>query len=123
MKKLAMIILVAIATFTSCKTISPSNVPYDDSLLMNIDCRNETSTRQTIVMLLRTNKARDIVVSPDGSYLIIRAVFLKKELPINKLSVLAENIESLGGVLQLRVEENRGVIMQTAQWAPMPSTL
>ena len=60
MTKLAMIILVALATCTSCKTISPSNVPFDDSLLMNIDCRNETGTRQTIVMLLRTNRARDI---------------------------------------------------------------
>jgi hypothetical protein len=121
MKKIAMIILVALATCTSCKTFSPSKVPFDDSLLMTIDCRNETGTRQTIVMLLRTNKARDIVVSPDGSYVSIRAVFLKKELPIDRLGTLAQNIESMGGVLELRVEENRGTVLQVAQWAPMPA--
>lgn len=88
---------------------------------MSIDCRNETGTRQTIVMLLRTNRARDIVVTPNGPYVSIKAVFLKRELPINKLSVLADNIETTGGVLELRVEENRGAVLQTAQWAPMPA--
>lgn len=121
MNKIAMIILVALAACTSCKTISPAKVPFDDSLLMTIDCRNEVSVKQTIVMLLRTNKARDIVVSPDGSYVVIKAVFLKKELPINKLGTLAQNIESMGGVLELRVEENRGSILQVSQWAPMPA--
>jgi hypothetical protein len=121
MTRLAMIILVALATCTSCKTLSPSNVPFEDSLLMNIDCRNETGTSQTIVLLLRTNKARDIVVSPNGPFVSIRAVFLKRELPINKLSTLAEDIERTAGVLDLRVEENRGAVLQTSQWAPMPA--
>jgi hypothetical protein len=121
MNKIAMIILVALATCTSCKTFSPAKVPFDDSLLMTIDCRNESGIKQTIVMLLRTNRARDIVVSPGGSYASIRAVFLKKELPINKLTTLAQNIEGMGGVLELRVEENRGAVLQTSQWAPMPA--
>jgi hypothetical protein len=121
MTKLAMIILVALATCTSCKTFAPTNTSMDDSLLMNIDCRNEGSTRQSIVMLLRLNRARDIVVSPNGDFLSIRAVFLKRELPVHKLSSLAQDIETTGGVLELRVEENRGAVIQVSQWAPMPT--
>jgi hypothetical protein len=120
MTKLAMIILVALATCTSCKTITPTNTSTDDSLLMSIDCRNESSTRQTIVMLLRLNRARDIVVTTNDPYLTIKAVFLKRELPVNKLSVLAQDIETTGGVVELRVEENRGAVMQASQWAPTP---
>jgi hypothetical protein len=114
MKKLAISTLIVLISCTSCKTFYPATDrnSLDDSLLMNIDCRNDTALRQTIVFLLRTNKARDIKYTTTEPELTIKAVFLKRELPLAKLNELTRDIENLGGVLDIRVEQNPGTIMQ-----------
>ena len=121
MKKLAMTALIVLFACTSCKTFYPvsDRNSLDDSLLMNIDCRNDTALRQTIVFLLRTRKARDLKYSVNDPVINIQATFLKRELPLNKLNELTRDIENLGGVIEIRVENNPGTILQTINSGPV----
>lgn len=119
MNKLAMIILIVLISGTSCKTITPVT-SGNDSLLMIIDCRDDIALRQTIVMYMRSSRVRDITVTPNAGILTIKGAFTKMELPLSKLNQLSADIENLGGVIEMRVEENRGVIMQTLDRVPYP---
>ena len=119
MNKLAMIILVVLMTGTSCETFRPINKSMDDSLLMTVDCMNETGLRQSIVMLMRSNWARDVTATPNGKMMTIKAVFLKRELILGKLNQLTADIENLGGVIELTVEENRGTVLQVLDRVPL----
>ena len=121
MKKLAITTLIVLFACTSCKTfypVSDSN-SLDDSLLMNIDCRNDTALRQTIVFLLRTNKARDIKYTVTEPALNIKATFLKRELPLNKLNELTRDIENLGGGIEIDVVSNPGTIINEIERGPI----
>jgi hypothetical protein len=120
MKKLAMTTLIVLIACTSCKTFYPvsDRDSLDDSLLMNIDCRNDTALRQTIVFLLRTHKARDLKYTVTDPELNIQATFLKRELPLGKLNELTRDIENLGGGIEIRVENNPGTILQTINTGP-----
>jgi len=121
MKKLAITTLIVLFACTSCKTFYPvsDRNSLDDSLLMNIDCRNDTALRQTIVFLLRTRKARDLKYTVTDPAVNIQATFLKRELPLNKLNELTRDIENLGGVIEIRVENNPGTILQTINSGPV----
>jgi hypothetical protein len=120
MKKLAMTTLIVLITCTSCKTFYPvTRDSLDDALQMNIDCRNDTALRQTIVFLLRTNKARDIKYTVKEPELNIKAVFLKRELPLNKLNELTKDIEDLGGGIQIDVVANPGTIINEIERGPI----
>jgi len=120
MKKLAMTTLIVLIACTSCKTFYPvgDHDSLDDSLLMNIDCRNDTALRQTIIFLLRTHKARDLKYTATDPELNIQATFLKRELPLGKLNELTRDIENLGGGIEIRVENNPGTILQTINTGP-----
>ena len=118
MKYFSLIILLMIITGTSCKTTSPATVNLNESVLMTIDCRNETALKQMIVMRLRGTKARNLQVTPEGQFLKIRAVFLKREVSPLKLYTLSNDIQSMGGVLQTLMEENRGIVVQTVDRSP-----
>lgn len=122
MKKLAITTLIVLLTCTSCKTFYPAKDSMNDSLLITIDCRNQTGLKQSIVMLFRIYKARDLKVSDSigGESLSISAAFLKTELPQGKLTELVQQIENLGGVIETRVEENRGPVVQAASYIPAP---
>lgn len=113
MKKLAIFSLIMLITSTSCKTFYPLKDSLDDALLMNIDCRNDTALRQTIVFLLRSNKARDIKYTTNDPVMNIQAVFLKRELPLGKLNELTRDVENLGGGIEIRMEQNPGTIINT----------
>jgi len=121
MKKLSITTLIVLFACTSCKTFYPvsDRNSLDDSLLMNIDCRNDTALRQTIVFLLRTRKARDLKYTVTDPAVNIQATFLKRELPLNKLNELTRDIENLGGVIEIRVENNPGTILQTINSGPV----
>jgi hypothetical protein len=120
MKKLAMTALIVLITCTSCKTFYPVNRdPLDDALQMNIDCRNDTALRQTIVFILRTNKARDIKYTVNEPELNIKATFIKRELPLNKLNELTRDIENLGGGIQIDVVSNPGTIINEIERGPI----
>lgn len=112
MKKLAISTLFVLFICTSCKTFYPATNSLDDSLLMTIDCRNDTALRQTIVFLLRSNKAKDIKYTTSDPMVNIKAVFLKRELPLGKLNELTRDIENLGGGIEIMVEQNPGTILQ-----------
>ena len=120
MKKLAMTAMIVLITCTSCKTYYPVKDSLDDALLMNIDCRNDTALRQTIVFLLRTSKARDIKYTTNDPVMNIKAVFLKRELPLGKLNELTRDIENLGGGIEITMEQNPGTIVNTVDWRPHP---
>jgi hypothetical protein len=119
MKNLTMTILVVLVIGTSCKSTYPANGSFNESILMTIDCRNDKDLKQNIVTRLRGTKARNIQVSPDGHFLRIRAVFLKREVSPLKLVNLSSDIQNLGGVLQTLMEENRGVMVQTLDRGPI----
>ena len=118
MKKYTINIIVAVMALVSCKSMSPVSNFSSDSVLMTIDCRNEADLKQIIVMRLRGTKARNLQITPEGAFLKIRAVFLKREVsPIN-LYTLSNDIKNMGGVLQTLMEENRGVVVQTIDRSP-----
>jgi len=119
MKYFALIILLLIITATSCKTSSTATSNFHESVLMTIDCRNEADLKQIIVMRLRGTKARNLQVTPEGAFLKIRAVFLKREVSPLKLYTLSNDIKNLGGVLQTIMEENRGIVVQTIDRSPV----
>jgi hypothetical protein len=119
MKKFIIIILVAVIALASCKSSSPISSSISDYVLMTIDCRNEADLKQIIVMKLRGTKARNIQITPDGHFLQIRAVFLKRDVsPINLVN-LSSDIQNLGGVQQTLMEENRGIVVQTIDRTPV----
>jgi hypothetical protein len=121
MKKLAITSLIVLIFCTSCKTFYPVSDAMNDSLLITVDCRNQTGTKQSVVMLFRIYKARDLKVTTDqvgAESLSISAAFLKRELPQGKLTELMHEIENLGGVIESRVEENHRAVMQTADFVP-----
>lgn len=119
MKKYLLIILVAFAAATSCKTGSTVTSNFSESILMTIDCRNEADLKQVIVMKLRGTKARNLQITQEGGFLKIRAVFLKREVSPLKLFTLSEDIKNLGGVLQTLMEENRGTVVQVIDRSPV----
>ena len=123
MKKLAMTALIVLIACTSCKTFYPvsERSSLDESLLMNIDCRNDSALRQTIVFLLRTNKVRDVKYIVNDPLLNIQATFLKRELPLAKLNELTRDIENLGGGIEITVQNNPGTIINTVGRGPVPS--
>src|SRR5690349_24237669 len=89
MKKLAMTALIALIICTSCKTFYPVRDTANESLLITVDCRNDAGLKQSIVMLFRTYKARDLKVTTDSlndGSMTISAAFLKTELPQGKLA-------------------------------------
>jgi hypothetical protein len=112
MKKFTSIILVVLVIGTSCKSSYPANGSFSDSILMTIDCRNDKDLKQNIITRLRSTKARNIQIIPDGHFLKIRAVFLKREVSPLKLMNLHSDIQSLGGVLLTLLEENKGIMVQ-----------
>lgn len=86
---------------------------------MTIDCQNEASLKHTIVMRLRGTKARNLQITPEGHYLKIRAVFLKREVSPIKLFTLTQDIQNMGGVLQTLLEENKGIVAQVIDRIPI----
>jgi len=104
---------------TSCKTSTPATGNLNESVLMTIDCRNETDLKQIIVMRLRGTKARNLQITSEGAFLKIRAVFLKREVSPLNLYTLSNDIRNLGGVLQTLMEENRGIVVQTIDRSPV----
>jgi hypothetical protein len=119
MKKFTIIIALAVMALASCKSISPINSSNSDSVLMTIDCRNQADLKEIIVMRLRGTKARDLQITPEGPFLNIRAVFLKREVSPIKLYTLSNDIKNMGGVLQTLMEENRGIVAQTIDRSPV----
>jgi hypothetical protein len=119
MKKFTSIILVVLVIGTSCKSSYPANGSFNESILMTIDCRNDKDLKQNILMRLRSTKARNIQVLPEGHFLKIRAVFLKREVSPIKLMNLYSDIQNLGGVLQTLMEENRGIMVQALDRGPV----
>ena len=121
MKKLAIFSLILMITSASCKTFYPVNDTANESLLITVDCRNEAGLKQSIVMLMRVYKARDLKVTNDlnlGETLTISAAFLKKELTQGKLTELMQDIEKFSGVIESRVEDNHRAIMQVSDFVP-----
>lgn len=119
MKKLLIIISISVMALASCKSSSPISSSISDSVLMTIDCRNEAGLKQIIVMKLRGTKARNIQITPDGHFLKINAVFLKREVSPLNLVNLSSDIQNLGGVLQTLMEENRGMVVQVIDRTPV----
>jgi hypothetical protein len=119
MKKYTINIIVAVMALVSCKSMSPVSNSNSDSVLMTIDCRNESDLKQIIVMRLRGTKARNLQITPEGAFLKIRAVFLKREVSPIKLYTLSNDIKNMGGVLQTLIEENRGIVVQTIDRSPV----
>jgi hypothetical protein len=119
MKKFTIIIALAVMALASCKSISPISSSNSDSVLMTIDCRNQADLKEIIVMRLRGTKARNLQITPEGPFLNIRAVFLKREVSPIKLYTLSNDIKNMGGVLQTLMEENRGIVAQTIDRSPV----
>jgi hypothetical protein len=119
MKYFTLVILLMVIVGTSCTTSSPAIGNLNDSVLMTIDCQNEAGLKQIIVMRLRGTKARNLQITPEGHYLKIRAVFLKREVSPIKLYTLTQDIQNLGGVLQTLLEENRGIVAQVIDRSPI----
>ena len=107
-----MTILVVLAIGTSCKSTYSASGSFNESILMTIDCRNDKVLKQNIFMRLRATKAKNIQVLPDGHFLRIKAVFLKRETSPLKLVNLSSDIQNMGGVLQTLMEENKGIVVQ-----------
>lgn len=118
MKNLTITILVVLIIGTSCKSGYPANGSFNESILMTINCRNDRDLKQNIVMRLRGTKARNIQFAPDGHFLTISAVFLKREVSPIRLMNLSTDIQNLGGVLETLMEENRGIMVQTLDRFP-----
>jgi hypothetical protein len=119
MKKFIIIITLAVMALASCKSSSPISRSSSDSVLMTIDCRNEGDLKQIIVMRLRGTKARNLQITPEGPFLKIRAVFLKREISPIRLYTLSNDIKNMGGVLQTLMEENREIVVQTIDRSPV----
>ena len=119
MKNFTLGILLVIITGASCKSSSPAAGSLNESVLMTIDCRNEADLKQIIVMRLRETKARNLKVTPEGAFLKIRALFLKREISPLKLYTLSNDIRNMGGVLQTFMEENKGIVEQTIDRNPI----
>jgi len=119
MKYFTLLLLLMIIAGTSCTTSSPATGNLNDSVLMTIDCRNETDLKQIIVMRLRGTKARNLKVMPEGAFLKITAVFLKREVSPIKIYTLSNDIQNMGGVLEIFMEENKGIVAQTIDRSPI----
>lgn len=103
--------LLLLFAVTGCYTQKTPASP-DESVLMIIDCRNDVSTKNTVLQQLRLARARDIVTEADGSFLTIKAACLLRETALYKIETIAAEIRDTPGVVQVDLRYNLSPVKQ-----------
>jgi hypothetical protein len=108
-KTLCPILLLLIVA--GCSPLPVDSSPSLSSMI-RIECMNEYNLKQTIVQQLKSIKMKDIEVQDNDSFLNIKAAWENKEIPLDKVIVVAEFIYKMPGVLDVRLEDYKGIIKQ-----------
>lgn len=96
-----LVTFVTPAAFQGCSPfIDPTQTPV--SALVRVEC-HDASVRQ-ILELLRSGKAKDISVAPDGSW--VTGAFDPADLWPGKLEQIMQELNGLSGVIHVEVMEN-----------------
>lgn len=104
---------VLLAGFPGCSpSFQATQTPT--SALVRVECHN-APVRQ-IMELLRSGRAKDISVAPDGS--CVTAAFNPADTSLRMLEQILEELNDLNGVLHVEVMENPHPIMHNFQGLP-----
>ncbi len=113
--------LLALSLLAGCKTTPPSETTsstsettssMEDATSIQIECRNEKSLQSSILMRLRSGKAKDIVMNSFGEELNISAAFRVIDTPPAKVYEIGDELQNLGGVFLVRIEKSHTVVRQ-----------
>jgi hypothetical protein len=112
MKKLQLALYMALVILPACETTRPLDVSGTSSVI-RVECKNEASLRQTVMQVIRSCKAYDIVVNDDGGCVIIQASYYDADVPNGRLGVIKEMLDEMAGVIRVEIRENHSVIRQS----------
>ncbi len=106
--------LLTLSLLTGCKTTQPSGTTssMEDATSIQIECRNEKSLESSILMRLRSAKAKDIVMNGFGEELDISAAFRVIDTPPAKVYEIGEDLQNFSGVFFVRIEKSHTIVRQ-----------
>jgi hypothetical protein len=105
-------LFIVFAILCGCETVMPLSHAEESSLIW-IECKNETTVRLTVTQLLRSIRAKDIEVGEDGFVTNIQAAFGNTDFPRGKLEEIKDKLEEMNGVLHVEIRENHSIIRQS----------
>jgi hypothetical protein len=99
-----------------CGPYIPSNGTAESALgksaLVRIECRDAPDVRQSVLMLLRSGRGKDISIGSDGSFLEITAAFSPTDTPSDRFAHILEDLNHTNGVIHVEIVENPHPIRQ-----------
>jgi hypothetical protein len=110
MKKILYCILLSV--MAGCAPMFNPESSTDETSRILIQCMNQESLKQNITLQLRFIKMKDIEVNNSESFSDIRAAWYNKDIPLEKVLRMATDITHMPGVLNVRLENHKGVIRQ-----------
>jgi hypothetical protein len=113
MKQFVSIAMIAFAVTTGCGTAS--NLPaMEQRVSIKVECRNEMNVRSQVVQLLRSPKAKDLTLTPDGGFIEIEVVFVvSSNSDRQKIDQLEDELKRIPGVTFVEVRRPTREVRQT----------
>jgi hypothetical protein len=106
--------IACLVIFFGCNPYMPS-ASASESVLLKVECRDAPNIRQSVMLLLHSGRAKDIMVRSDGSSLEITAAFILEDTPPSTVESIALELKNLNGVVRTEILENHSVVRQ--KWA------
>jgi hypothetical protein len=101
--------LCLMLVLASCTTVAPLE-SMEASYLIKVECKANTSSRNTVLFLLRQAKARDIKESSQLSSLTIEAAYYKSDNALSTLQGIADDLRQSGSVIYVELVDNPSVV-------------
>lgn len=103
--------LPALIVLSACETGFPV-ASQENSIVIKIESRDETSLKQDILMRLRWCKAKDVKEQTSNGVVYITAAFRAQDVAFNKVMQLGQELQEIPNVLHVDFERNRSVVKQ-----------
>lgn len=113
MKRLFVFSTILFVISTSCGPVRQTASP-EMNIKIRVDYREETSTRQSILQLLRMGNSKDLVTSGDGTERSIEAIFPDvTPASFAQIERIEEQIRRIPGVFYVELMRPSRPIMET----------
>ena len=105
MKKIVAVILTTCLLITACRPSHRTTASADNTIIMRVQCSNDGNTQRSVIYILKTGEARDIIITPNPGFVEIQATFVHVSKDYyDKFLQLRRQIRELPGVLNVQIK-------------------
>ena len=113
MKQFLSISMIAFVIISGCGTASNLSA-IELRVSIKVECRNEINVRNQVVQLMRSPKAKDLTLTPDGDFMEIEVVFIaSSDNDREKIDRMEEDLKRIPGVTYVVVRRSVREVRQT----------